>query len=335
MPIKKSPGLAKLKSFLELPAFPAKCNKIAKDALGVELEHEFPQAILLDHIRMDLREELGRDSWIVENDGSLRGNGLEFISRPLVLDNLLEHIRALYDKFDKYKAVPNHSHRTSTHVHLNFSKNTMLEVYQFLLLYYFLEPTLFCLTEEDRWNNTFCVSSETIPYHINDLSADYIPFWGAFNDKNKHKYASLNLAPFTELGTLESRIYHGAYDVNDLCNWVTALDEVKKFAVSFKGLKELYKYLEETDFKTVLKKVFVTTFPFVSEHIAMREKKLYDLANLGNARAYPLLSIERRLQEAKDFFVQEQERMKLLMEKQRELEKNIEQYNIFDDLEPV
>jgi len=335
MAVKKKPDMVRLKKFLSLPQFPARCGKVAKDAMGVELEHEFPKAIMLDHIRANLNANLGKDAWFVEPDGSLRGNGLEFISKPLTLAPLLEHIDALYKAFDAYGAKPAQSHRTSTHVHINFSKNTLKEVYQFLLLYYFLEPTLFCLTEEDRWHNTFCVSSETVPYQISELGNNFYPFWEEFQQKERYKYSSLNLVPFTELGTLESRIYHGAYDVGELKKWVTVLAEIKQFAVSFPSMKALYKFLEETEFKDVLKKVFVTTHKFVVEHIAMREKKLYDLANIGNSMAYPLLGLEKRLKEAEDFFTEEQERVRQLVLKLQQNEKEVENYDgifeLFDE----
>lgn len=321
--------MATSKAFMDRPLFPAKCDKINKDALGVELEHEFVQPLNWPALQAILRDRVGANAWSCVADGSLRGNGVEFISKPLPLDKILESITELYKSFDAFDIKPMHSHRTSTHVHINFSKNTLLEAYQFLLLYYFLEPTLFCLTEEDRWHNTFCVSSNTVPLQIAMDAKNFVAFYQNYVNEDQVKYASLNLAPYTKLGTFESRIYHGAYDVNDLKNWVTCLAEIKQFAVSFKSLKELYKYIEDTDFKVLLKKVFVTTFPFVAEHIAMREKKLVELANVGNAMAYPLLSIEKRLKEAEDFFTEEVKNLKLQIEKEKEKEKEIEEYGNF------
>ncbi len=329
----RKPSMAQAKAFMELPVFPAKCERIAKDALGVELEHEFTAPLNWPLTQIILRETVGANAWTCIQDGSLRGNGLEFISKPVQLENILEYISALYDAFQKIGAKIDHSHRTSTHVHINFSKNTLKEAYQFLLLYYFLEPTLFCLTEEDRWHNTFCVSSDTVPLTISMKAKEYVAFWEGFNDEDKVKYSSLNLAPYTKLGTFESRIYHGAYDVEDLKKWVTCLAEIKKFAVAFPSVKDLYKYIEDTPFNTLLKKVFVTTHAFVAEHIAMREKKLPELANVGNARAFPLVNIEKRLQEAHDFFTEENAKLKRLMAQQKEKEFAIENYILFLDEE--
>lgn len=327
MPNPKMLTLATSKTFISLPQFPAKCDRIAKDAMGVELEHEFDKPVNWPAIQVNMK--VGALGWSCVNDGSLRGHGVEFISKPLVLNKIIAQITDLYASFEYLGYKPLHSHRTSTHVHINFSKNTLKEAYQFLFLYYFLEPTLFCLTEEDRWHNTFCVSSETVPVRMADSAHNYVSFWQENNNEDQVKYASLNLAPYTKLGTFESRIYHGAYDVEELKQWVTCLAEVKKFAVSFDSVKELYKYLEDTPFSTVLKKVFVTTHAFVAEHIAMREKKLPELANVGNAMAYPLLSIEKRLKEAHDFFTEESQKLRLLMSKQKEQEKNVEDYAFF------
>lgn len=326
------PNMGMLRNFMEAPPFPAKCARIAKDAMGVELEMEFMRAPHIDSVRALLAEERA-NNWNITKDGSLRGHGYEFISKPLTLESLLEDVQALFRCLGKVDAKIAHSHRTSTHVHINFSKNTLLEVYQFLLLYYFLEPTLFCLTEEDRWHNTFCVASETTASAISAAAnRDFTPFWMMYNNAEQAKYASLNLVPYTQLGTLESRIYHGAEDVDDVCKWITALYEVKQYAVKFGSIKALYKKLEDTDFKDLLKEVFVTTHAFVVEHIAMREKRLYHLANEGNSRAYPLVAIEKRLAEANDFFMEERKRLEELMAKQKEKEFGIEDYIIIDDV---
>ncbi len=329
MPKLKELTMARSKAFIEPPAFPAKCDRIAKDALGVELEHEFPGPINWPVLQVMLKDTIGANAWSCVADGSLRGHGMEFISRPVQLENILEYITELYGVLHRAGYKPLHSHRTSTHVHINFSKNTLKEAYQFLLLYYFLEPTLFCLTEEDRWHNTFCVSSNTIPLRISGKAKEYVAFWEEFFDEDRVKYASLNLAPYTTLGTFESRIYHGAYDVGDLKKWVTCLAEIKKFAVAFPSIKALYKYIEDTPFNTLLKEVFVTTHHFVAEHIAMREKNLPELANVGNAMAFPLVSIEKRLQEAHDFFIEENAKLKLLVARQKERELGIENYAVF------
>lgn len=328
MPMKRM-SLDAARRFVEPPLFPARTKRLFKDSMGLELEIEFKHALNIVALRhaMDM---FGAAAWTVTKDGSLRDHGYEFISKPLGQVNLTAEVTNLFKAFESCDLKCTRSHRTSTHVHLNFSKNTLLEAYQFLLLYYFLEPTLFCLTEEDRWHNTFCVSSGTTSSDILSAANDrMVPFWEMYNNEEHAKYASLNLVPYTRLGTFESRIYHGADNAEDVINWFTALQEIKQYAVKFKSLKTLYKKLEETDFKVLLKEVFVTTFPFVSEHIAMREKKLYNLANEGNARAYPLVFIERRLEEANAFLTEELKKLEELVAKQKEKEGMIENYDDF------
>lgn len=319
----------KASTFIKTPAFPPACNRIHPDAMGVELELEFTKPVTFNHLDDMINPVVGR-AWKYKQDGSLRGYGYEFISRPRTLEDLKEEIPALYNAFKQLGYVIQHSHRTSSHVHLNFSKNTLKEVYQFLLLYYFFEPTLFCLTEEDRWGNTFCVSSETTGAKIAANANDYEPFWVTFGEVDRAKYASLNLAPYTTFGTLESRIYHGAYNMEELLNWITVLSELKAYAVKAKSVKALYKEIEDTDFKDFIKVVFPTTHKFIFEHVAMRDKKYYELSNLGNAAAFPIVTIEKRLAEATDFFMEEQKKLMELVVKARELEKNIENY--LDDL---
>jgi len=328
MPAKRM-SLDAARRFAELPMFPARTKRLFKDSMGLELEIEFKHDLNIGNLR-DAMDMFGAVSWNITKDGSLRGHGYEFISKPLGRDNLAAEVTNLFKAFKSCGLECARSHRTSTHVHLNFSKNTLLEAYQFLLLYYFLEPTLFCLTEEDRWHNTFCVSSGTTSSDILSAANDrMLPFWKLYDNEEHAKYASLNLVPYTRLGTFESRIYHGADNAEDVVSWLTALQEIKQYAVKFKSLKALYKKLEDTDFKLLLKEVFVTTFPFVSEHIAMREKNLYKLANEGNARAYPLVFIERRLEEANAFLTEELKKIKELSEKQQEKERMIENYDDF------
>jgi len=318
-------------AFVTGPDLEGRGARYPANALGVELEIEFDGPLNVELLHIYQMNRNISNHWVTTKDGSLRGHGYEFISKPFTLDFLMGSVTDLFDCFKSAGVVIKQSHRTSTHIHLNFSKNKLNELYQFLLLYYFLEPTLFCLTEEDRWHNTFCVSSEMVSSNIARQAENFRPFWKFYEEDQAAKYASLNLVPLTKLGTLECRIFHGATNAEEVCVWLTAMMELKLFATSFNNIKDLYKYLEVTPFEEVLKKVFQKTHKHIFEHVMIHEKSLYELANRGNSMAFPLLSLEKKMEAAKNFLAEEKRKMELEIAKLREKENKIEDYIIWVD----
>ena len=134
----------------------------------------------------------------VEEDGSLRNNGKEFLLPPNRKDSLVK----LFTKFhsDCVQVGENpFSIRTSTHVHVNMMTSTDIQTKNLLLLYAIFEPLAFAYCGEGRKQNIHCV-----PLNMTHMPANYKH--GIQTIINKwHKYTAFNLIPLCEKGTVEFR----------------------------------------------------------------------------------------------------------------------------------
>jgi hypothetical protein len=161
------------------------------------------------------------DFFDTTKDGSLRHEGLEFISEPLGKEALLTAFTTLHDELELFE-VPegNFSPRTSTHVHINCRPLEEEQVKTLLLLYALYEEYFFLVVSPARRGNIHCVPlTEThLPglYHTNLSSL--VNRW--------HKYTALNLVPLCNLGTVEFRHLQGTGDPVVLGEWLTCLERL-------------------------------------------------------------------------------------------------------------
>ena len=153
-------------------------------------------------------------------DGSLRNNGIEFISPPVdrvALGAMFRNLHASIEFYDREEAF---SPRTSTHVHVNCKPLQEEQVKNIVLLYALLEEFFFAMVDNTRRGNIHCVPlSETFlcNYYNTGLN-NMIQRW--------HKYTALNLLPLSKLGTIEFRHLQGTDDSNLLEEWLLAIDKL-------------------------------------------------------------------------------------------------------------
>lgn len=191
--------------------WPIPATYSGKDVYGLELE--------IEDQNLEMRPPKG---WQGVADGSLRNNGLEYItSPPLELSSIPKALETLFAKI-KF-TNKSYSDRTSVHVHCNMQGMTIDQVKSFCLLYIVLERAFFNFVAQERFENVFCVP-------LMDFAAPFTLFQAL--DKRDvrrwSKYSALNLLPLLELGTLEFRHMHGTNDVKHIVNWVTAIDCLKQ-----------------------------------------------------------------------------------------------------------
>src|SRR4030042_4305971 len=95
-------------------------------------------------------------SWKTVEDGSLKIDGVEFVTIPIKFCYLEKELERLFGSLHTSTI----SSRCSIHVHMNARDFTMDELYVFLILYIIFERSLYRLSG-DRWNNIFCVPLTT------------------------------------------------------------------------------------------------------------------------------------------------------------------------------
>ena len=158
------------------------------------------------------------DCFNITEDGSLRNNGKEFISRPSTYENTLQQNQFLFESLvlgDKA-----FSDRTSIHVHVNCGNLTAKQVMNVIYLYIISEPLWFAKVKPERKNNIFCV-----PLYTTCLQRMYnrgikymVQHW--------HKYTAFNILPLQYQGTIEFRHHHGTGDYVEFKNWLTCINEL-------------------------------------------------------------------------------------------------------------
>jgi len=180
-----------------------------------------PMPGLLYGVELEL-EDADAD-WTVEGmqhkaDGSLRNNGVEYVTNPMTYSTLAY----VLDRFAKRSLVSedNISERCSVHVHVNCQNMTIEQVQAVCMLYQVFERLLFNFAGPERANNIFCVPWEhtkitygTLVQMVDDPTV--VRRW--------EKYTAMNLLPLMTLGTLEFRHMEGTPDMNRVLTWCRIL----------------------------------------------------------------------------------------------------------------
>jgi hypothetical protein len=164
----------------------------------------------------------------VETDGSLRNEGLEFITEPMELNSLIPCLTAFFAK--NKLTERNYSERTSIHVHTNCTDLTPTQVASICVIYQVFEKVLFNFIGNDRERNIFCVpwSETTVNFRtVNALLANDL-----YVAKEWHKYTALNLNPLTTYGTIEWRHMEGTCDLERIILWLQIIGAIYAYATS-------------------------------------------------------------------------------------------------------
>jgi hypothetical protein len=162
--------------------------------------------------------------WQQRPDGSLRDNGVEFVSIPIAGPRIAY---ALNQFFDLIPRGYRFSHRTSIHVHQNCLDMTLEEIASECLLYSVFEKVLFKFIGGDRDKNNFCV-----PWH-DALPYQYIALLlgGDIPQLEQYRYLALNPDALRKFGTLEYRHMGGTDDKVRIMKWINVIFCLKAFAM--------------------------------------------------------------------------------------------------------
>jgi hypothetical protein len=158
--------------------------------------------------------------WQVVADGSLRNNGLEFITRPIPASAAPVCLEYLLNQYLAKDCC--FGPRTSIHIHLNMQDMTRSQVVDFVLLYSIYEKLFYKFTGRGRQKNIYCV-----PLSDCDL-LPYLVEYGETRDGSWSKYTGLNTLPIREHGTVEFRHMHGTTDVAKLSTWINLICKLKE-----------------------------------------------------------------------------------------------------------
>lgn len=205
--------------------------------LGKFADDKGPDPFLLYGVELEI--ENASSDWTVDGmqwkeDGSLRNEGLEFITQPMHYTTLS---RCLSTFFETELDSDNYSERCSIHVHANCLDMTLQQVTTLLMMYQTFEQVLFHFIDNNSnpsWNrqqNIFCV-----PWSETQLTFRALQEMAEGNYHLLHrwqKYTALNLIPLGTQGTIEFRHMGGTNDLTYINMWLRIIGHLFRVAKSY------------------------------------------------------------------------------------------------------
>lgn len=175
--------------------------------------------------------------WRNEQDGSLRGpENIEYVlDRPM---SLADARKALDYLDDAYKANNSDVHdtvRAGVHVHINVQKLSMIELYNFMVLYIILEELLVKFCGPYREGNLFCLRSCDAEYLLDALQVAASSKHFTMLVSDQLRYASMNVKALGTYGSLEFRAMRGTRDLDLIYKWAEILVGLREMAKTYEN----------------------------------------------------------------------------------------------------
>lgn len=200
-------------------------------------------------------------------DGSLRNDGREFITKPMTFSVLAHVLNRFFNlaELDEH----NYSDRTSVHVHANCQNLTVEQILSIILLYSVTERLFYAYAKEDRDKNIFCV-----PLHETMISSASIEpilenpssLGKILNLKRWMKYTGLNLLPLFTYGTIEFRHLAGTSNMDHILTWCNLIGCLFTYAMNNSYIdikKEILSLNTNSEYKVFLARLFTIWEPYI------------------------------------------------------------------------
>lgn len=236
----------------------------------------------------------GKNFWDAKGDGSLRNNGMEFVSYPVMTDSLVTCVESFYSNIPPQFTF---GQRTSLHVHVNVRDLSWDQFRTFLLAYCLTESVFFDVAGPDRAGGIFCVPILETQYptriigKIGTSGTNLIPTW--------EKYSALNLFRLRDLGTVEFRHLGGTRDKSRVWLWLKLINCLSKFARSVDS-KDFFNLINDYPAETILSRIFdnITIQPTVlakpvRNAVSRARRDLLIAIEGNNIRAAQLAALSR------------------------------------------
>ena len=198
--------------------------------------------------------------WNVKSDGSLRDNGVEFVTKKLFGKDLSIALDELHD-YLVANAVPNStpSDRCSVHIHLDVTDLNKTEYARLLIDYAIFENVLFNYCGVHRKENLYCLPfarSDDFKRTLSNIltsvekDLDFKKYVNGFP-----KYSALNLKATSTYGSLEFRLHGGTYDMMRVKEWINIIMCLKKNCIG-NSANNLHREISRFGISNYLEKVF-------------------------------------------------------------------------------
>ena len=176
--------------------------------------------------------------WTGHNDGSLRGESVEYVlRRPISRESVPKYLNRIKKAYNENETVIQNSDRTSTHVHINVQDMSITHIFNFIFLFLLYEEHLVKWCGDTRCGNLFCLRHQDAEYMIKvleDIASGKQNFSCLDNRSGDSlRYAALNLKALATYGSLEFRSLRGTDDMDVINTWVNILLRLKDAAKKY------------------------------------------------------------------------------------------------------
>jgi hypothetical protein len=147
---------------------------------------------------------LRQDIWLEKRDGSLRGDGREFVlAEPIKGADIQTALENIYNCCPEASMVKLSNARTSMHMHVNVSDCSEAELLVFLGVCALADDYLFSLTNANRKNSGYCAASKEAL--IQGISNHQCNVTNYPKGNTEQRYRSINTEAIGKYGSIEFR----------------------------------------------------------------------------------------------------------------------------------
>jgi len=203
----------------------------SSDFIGLELELENAKSSKLFSFISEYFEAV--------QDGSLKYDGIELrFKTALNGSNIINSLNILDAGIAKFDLHPyTKGNRGSTHIHLNVSNLSIKQLFNIVLMSYFVEPIIMDMCNQDRLFSPFSVTSNRTKDQkmvLMQIAEGQLNF----ESSSGYKYRSIGLSSVFNKGSLEYRMFHASYDTKEILAWINFVQEIKHIALTTENLQD-------------------------------------------------------------------------------------------------
>lgn len=196
-----------------------------KVGIEVEVESEY-----LSYYSASTEHDLWCPDWVLERDGSLRGEGFEIKSNgPQRLDTIRGKLCQLYPLLHHSSGT----WRAAVHVHVDARATTWHQRAVILAMGYVYDMALFKRYAPERVESNFCVPLEHKTPGVFSCIRDMLE---SRQLHNYGKYSSINVLPLQTLGTVEFRHMRTPETEGDVHSVASALGMISSYTLDCAAL---------------------------------------------------------------------------------------------------
>lgn len=202
-------------------------------------------------------QDLFGEYWKVVSDGSLRNNGIEFISSPVWGEDINRALDNLQLLVTQSGNEPDFSERTSVHIHLDVRNLDTLQLFNLLVLVMIFERTLVRYCGGVREENVFCLpfyKAEAAVSTLANLADENVDFLRVLD--STFKYNGFNIRPIARQGSVEFRYHYGTMDKNRIKEWINIIYCLKREATKIDDILALPEEISKMGVNGYMNKVF-------------------------------------------------------------------------------